>query len=73
MPIVRFEPTFPSAERQQTYALDHAATVIGYCITEGTYFIKNIGYYRVGLQCLLSHATHVLCTQRSKRKSARKK
>jgi len=27
---VGFEPTTPAGERQQTYALDHAATGIGY-------------------------------------------
>ena len=30
MPPVGFEPTIPASERPQTYALDCAATVIGY-------------------------------------------
>jgi len=30
MPPVGFEPTTPEGERQQTYALDHAASGIGY-------------------------------------------
>ena len=31
MPPVGFEPTILAGERQQTYALDRAATGTGYC------------------------------------------
>jgi len=31
MPLVRFEPTISAGERPQTYALEGAATGIGFC------------------------------------------
>ena len=51
MPLARFEPAVLEGEQPQTYALDHAATGIGYLIVEDTYFIKNIGHYII--HCLL--------------------
>ena len=58
MSLAGFEPTIPAGEQPQTYALDRAATGTGCLITEGAYFIKQVGYGRAhGLLSVLTLLT----------------
>ena len=45
MPPVKFEPTISAGERQQTYALDRAATGTGKEIFRPSYFYFNLWVY----------------------------
>jgi hypothetical protein len=40
-PQMGFEPVIPAFERAKTYALDHAATVIGVLLLQGLYLVSN--------------------------------
>ena len=49
MPPVGFEPTIAAGERPQTYALDRAATVTGFC---GQYELKfHVGRLQMQVSC----------------------